>query len=225
MSRTLIHIIGALAAVAVLAIGIVLVAGPLALQAVAVFDQTVTVANSNLAYSAQVDALHQEEERIGDIEASVAGLQTQITAANDLDDVFELVAKAAQSSGVEITSITAGEAVPFVERTSALAPGEVAAAPAPAPADPDAQASTAPPAEEATTTDISALSTAAPAGRTQIDFTIAVSAADMSQVVAFLDALRAGPRLLAEIQSTVTPTGIGFDVSLSALTFVLPDEG
>ena len=52
---------------------------------------------------------------------------------------------------------------------------------------------------------------------------VTASASDLSGVIRFLDALRTGPRLLSSIQSIVTPTGTGFDVTVSALTFVLPE--
>ena len=59
------------------------------------------------------------------------------------------------------------------------------------------------------------------AGRQQVDFAISVTAADMAQATAFLDALRAGPRLLSSITATATQTGEGsVDVQVSALTYV-----
>ena len=221
MSRALINILGVVATLGVLALGIVLVAMPLAFQALGVAGQTAGVVTTNATYQAQIDGLREEEEHLDETQASVASLQTQITPAGELDDVFEVIAKAAEATGVTITSVTAGDPVPFTERTSASAIGEVVEAPIEAPA------------ADATTTDTTATTDAAapvaPAststGRTQVDFTIAVTAGDLDQVVALLDALRSGPRLLGQIQTTVTPTGTGFDVSLAALAFVLPTEG
>ena len=48
-----------------------------------------------------------------------------------------------------------------------------------------------------------------------------MTAADMDQATAFLDALRAGPRLLSSITATTTQTGEGsVDVQVTALTYV-----
>ncbi|QIG40932.1 hypothetical protein G5T42_16840 [Microbacterium sp. 4R-513] len=236
MPRSLINLIGVVVMVAVLALGIFLVAVPVGFQALDVVGQTATVANTNAMYQAQVDSLTEQQKQLDDIEASVAGLQTQITPANDLDDVFELVATAAERAGVSITGITAGDAVAFVERTGATTIDETAQAAEAAPA-PDA--ATADPAATPAPTDASTPAAAdgaqgavaadgtaaAPAGRTQVDFSINVTADSIDQVVAFLDELRGGPRLLGQVKTTVSPTGTGFDVTVSALTFVMPKEG
>jgi len=62
---------------------------------------------------------------------------------------------------------------------------------------------------------------AAAAGRQQVDFVISATAGDMEQATAFLDALRAGPRLLNSVTATMTQNGGGgVDVQISALTYV-----
>ena len=214
--------------VAVLALGIVLVAVPLGLPgARRRRGRRRPSLGTNALYQAQVDGLREEEERLDEIEASVAGLQTQITPANELDDVFELVASAAQATGVTITSITAGDPVPFVERTSATAIGEVVEAPAAAPRrrrrdDADATADAA--ATDATTP--AADAAAVPTGRTQVDFTIAVTADELDQVVAFLDALRGGSAPARPDPDDRHADRHGLRrVRVTALTFVLPQEG
>ena len=54
-----------------------------------------------------------------------------------------------------------------------------------------------------------------------MDFVITATAVDMAQATAFLDALRAGPRLLSTIDATTTQTGEGtIDVQLTALAFI-----
>ncbi|WP_243077298.1 hypothetical protein [Microbacterium sp. SS28] len=225
MSRSLINVLGVIVTIGVLALGIFLVAMPIALQALGVVGQTATVLSTNATYQAQIDGLREEEENLDATQASVASLQTQITPANELDDVFELVATAAASSGVTLTNVAAGESAAFVERTSATAISDVAAAP---PAAAPSSESTS--GEPATTTDAAAQPVAqdtpsATAGRTQVDFTIGATAGDMNQVVAFLEALRAGPRLLGQVKSTVASDGSTFNITVSALTFVLPLEG
>ncbi|MEU1973692.1 hypothetical protein ABZ477_18695 [Microbacterium sp. NPDC019599] len=225
MPRSLINVLGVVITIAVLALGILLIAMPIGLQALGVVGQTVTVTSTNALYQTQIDALHEQEQHLVDTQASVADLQTQITTANEFDDVFELVAKAADASGVTITSVSVGETAAFVERTSPVAI-DAAAAPAVATA-PDATSdgssdSTTVPGAATSTTQVSE---PAVSGRTQADFTISVTGGDMGQVIGFLDALRAGPRLLGQVQSTVVPANGAFDVTVSALTFVLPQEG
>lgn len=232
MPRSLINIIGVVVVIAVLALGILLVALPIGFQALGVVGQTATVANTNALYQTQIDALRQEEERLDEIQASVVDLQSQITPANELDDVFELVANSAAATGVSITGITAGDATAFVARTSPSTLDEAAqpAPEAPAPAPTSDPAATPAPTDPTTAPDASASGAAGgaasvPAGRTQVDFSVNVTASSLEQVIGFLDALRGGPRLLGQVQTTVNPTGTGFDVTLSALTFVLPEEG
>lgn len=229
MPRSVINLIGVVVTIGVLLLALFLVAMPIAFQALGVVGQTVTVANTNAIYQAEVDALREEEARLDEVEASVAGLHTQITPANELDDVFELVAKSAESSGVSIVSIAAGEQIAFVERTSATSADELvqpSAAPTQDQATNDATATPAPSDGNAAGTPNGVTDAATPPiGRTQIDFSVTVTASELDQVVQFLDGLRAGPRLLGQIQSTVSPTGTGFDVILTALTFVLPEEG
>lgn len=226
MSRSIINVLGVLATLGVLALGILLVAMPLGFQALEVFGQTAAVVSTNASFQAQIDTLGEEEDRLGETQASVVDLQTQITPQNQLDDVFEVIATAAETAGVTITSVTAGDPVAFVERTSATAIDEVAGG-AEQPAAPTADATPTDATAGAANTDTAAPADSAPlsTGRTQVDFAIAVTASDLDQVTAFLDALRAGPRLLGQVQTTVTQTGTGFDVAVTGLTFVLTEEG
>ena len=221
MPKQLINVIGIVVSLAVIALGVFLVAVPMYLQSLDVAGQTATVQTTNQLYQAEVDRLSAEQERQAEIDASVASLRAQLPETAKLDDVFEIVASAATATGVSIQAVTAGSAADFVPRTDptvgegapvAEAPAETPAAETPAvddgAADPsgDASAGDAPPRA---------------AGRQQIDFTISVLAADISQVTAFLDALRSGPRLLSSVTATSNRTGEGaYELQMSALTFV-----
>ncbi|WP_127475537.1 hypothetical protein [Microbacterium sulfonylureivorans] len=228
MPKQLVTIIGLVVSLGVVAVGVALVALPMWMQSLAVDGETATVADTNALYQAQVDTLETEADRQGEIDASVAALRTEIPAANQLDDVFEVVGRAADTAGVTITSATAGESAAFVARTAASAPGEEpVAVPAPAPEDGTDGAAAegeATEAAEGVATDAGTVidegADAPLTGRQQVDFTIAVTANDMAQVTRFLDALRAGPRLLAGITATTTLTGTAVEVQVSALTFV-----
>lgn len=225
MPKHLVTAIGLIASLGVIALGVFLVAMPLYFQAVGVQGQTDTVADTNAIYQAQVDGLRQDEERLAEIDANVAALRSQIPAAGQLDDVFEVVARAAEASGIAITAVTAGEQVAFVARTGVTDADAAAPAPAPAPTtegtDAATDAATATPDAGATTTPGDAAGPAAGAGREQVDFVIQATAADMAQSTAFLDALRVGPRLLSNVTATATQSGAGtVDVQISALTYI-----
>ncbi|MFK4835076.1 type 4a pilus biogenesis protein PilO [Microbacterium sp. ZW T2_14] len=224
MPKQLVTALGLIVSLGVIALGVFLVAMPLYFQAVGVDAQTATVANTNAIYQAQVDHLTEEQENLDQINADVAELRSQLPATGQLDDVFEVVAQAAEASGVSLTAVTAGEQVAFVPRTGVTDGDAAAVAPAPAPTPEATEGAT--DTTTGTTTDAAAAGpavgdAAAAAGRQQVDFVISATAGDMAQVTAFLDALRSGPRLLNSITATTTQSGEGtFDVQISALTFV-----
>ena len=222
MPKHLVTALGLIVSLGVIALGVFLVALPLYFQAVGVDGQTATVANTNAIYQAQVDHLTAEEENLEQINAEVAGLRSQIPATAQLDDVFEVVGRAAEASGVSLTSVTAGEQVLFTTRTGVVDADAAVVAPAPAPEPtPSATEGVASTTTETTTDAAAGGGVAATAGRQQVDFVISASATDMAQATAFLDALRAGPRLLNSITATTTQSGEGtFDVQITALTFM-----
>ncbi|WP_374312575.1 hypothetical protein [Microbacterium sp.] len=235
MPKQLITAIGLVVSLGIVTLAVVLIAVPLWAQSLSVDAQTATVASTNQIYEAQVQALQADSERQDEIDASVAALRTQIPAAAELDDVFEVIARAAAASGVIISSATAGEPTAFTVRTTST---EIGAEPAvAAPVDDasagseDAGAGDAATAEgDDVAVDPNAPTTAAPdegaplTGRQQIDFTILVTANDMAQATAFLDELRTGPRLLSAITAVTNQTGTAVDVQVSALTFVDSEE-
>lgn len=222
MPKHLVTVLGLILSLGVIALGFFLVALPQFFQALGVDAQTATVAHTNAIYQAQVDNLREEEERLDEINAAVADLRSQIPATGQLDDVFEVVGRAAEASGVALTAVTAGDQVAFVVRTGVEDP---AAAPAPAPEPtpaPTAGATDAATGGSATTPDATAGGgAAATSGRQQVDFVIQATATDMAQATAFLDALRAGPRLLSNVTATTAQNGEGaIDVQITALTYV-----
>lgn len=226
MPKHLVTAIGLIVSLGVIALGVFLVAMPLYFQAVAVDAQTATVASTNALYQAQVDELTAQQENIDEITANVAGLRSQIPATGQYDDVFEVVGNAAAASGVAITSVTAGEQVVYTTRTGATEGDPAAAAAAPAPEATDA-ATDPNAATDPSATDANAAPTpdAVAAGRQQVDFVISATAADMAQATAFVDALRAGPRLLNSMAVTMTQSGEGtVDIQITALSYI-DEEG
>lgn len=220
MPKQLISVIGLIVTLGVVALAVLLIALPMWVQSLAVDTETASVANTNALYQAQVDALEAEKERQDEIDASVVALRTQIPLTNQLDDVFEVIGRAADSSGTTISSVTAGTSAPFVERTSATEPGAEPETSAPDESgtaddatDPNNAADSGtdqPPADAPASTD----------GRQQVDFAIIVTANDMEQATDFLDDLRAGPRLLSSITASTIRTGTGVEVRVTALAFV-----
>ncbi|WP_426325014.1 hypothetical protein [Microbacterium sp. E-13] len=224
MPKQLVTALGLVVALGVIALGIFLVALPLYFQAIGVDAQTATVSTTNDLYQAQADSLRAEEENLDAINANVADLRSQIPAAGELDDVFEVVARASVAAGLPLTSVTAGEQVAFFVRTEPTDDEQAAAAPAPTatPAPTPTEGADAAGAGTPVVPDASTVPDGAQAtGRQQVDFVIAATASDMAQVTAFLDALRAGPRLLHGITATSAQTGEGtIDLQVKALTFI-----
>ncbi|MDR7185780.1 Tfp pilus assembly protein PilO [Microbacterium trichothecenolyticum] len=222
MPKHIVTAIGLIVSLGVIALGVFLVAMPLYFQAVAVDGQTATVASTNALYQSQVDELTVQQENLDQINADVADLRAQIPSSGQLDDVFEVVGHAAEASGVQIGSVTAGAQVAYATRSGAIEGDAAAAVPAPAPEATDAATDT----TTGTATDAApAPDLAAGAGRQQVDFTIAATATDMEQATAFVDALRAGPRLLNSMAVTMTQSGEGtVDITVTALTYVDGEE-
>ena len=216
MSKSLITLIGVVVSIAVIALGFFLVALPIWVESVSVDAQTQTVQTTNALYQSQVDTLQEQEDNLAAINEEVSGLRTQIPASGQLDDVFEVIGRAAEASGASILSITAGETTAFVVRTGIEDDGVVEAPPAEATPAPDASAT-----PEAGAADDAGTPVVAAPGRQQVDFAITVTAPNMDQATAFLDALRAGPRLLSSVTATASDNGEGgVALQVSALTFV-----
>jgi hypothetical protein len=225
MPKQLVTAVGLVIAIGIVALGVFLVALPLYFQAVSVDAQTATVAASNAVYETQVDSLRGEQENLDAINQNVDGLRSQIPATGQFDDVFEVIGRAAEASGVSLTAATAGEQVSFVARTGADADESAAAVPAPQPTPTPAvtEGAVAPPTDPSSTPQTLPENVAS--GRQQVDFIITASAADMAQVTGFLDALRTGPRLLSIVTAVSNQTGEGtIDVQITALAY-LDTEG
>jgi hypothetical protein len=230
MAKGLITAIGLVVSIGIVLLAVVLGALPIYLQSAAVDAQTATIANSNAVYQAQVDNLHAQQENLDAINASVAGLRAQIPATGQLDDVFEVIGRAAASADVAIVSISAGQQVAFTPHAGDVedAAATTSEAPTDAASDSTDGTGTDGTATDGTadgTTDGAGDSTTEPAapepasGRQQVDFAIQVSASDMNDVTKFLDALRAGPRLLSSISATTVTGDDGITVQVSALTY------
>ncbi|GAA1933083.1 hypothetical protein GCM10009775_26360 [Microbacterium aoyamense] len=198
MPKQLINTIGAIIAVAVLLAGVGLVALPLWLQSTAVQAQALAVQQSNDVQQSAVDGLAAEQSQLDDLEDDLAALEAEIPSAARIDTISALVATAASETGVTVTSFSPSEPVSF-EAAAASASGSDA---------PATDAAEAAPAEPGT-------------GRVQIPVTIDVTAPSLDSMTAFLDALRAGPRLLASIQPQIATGSEGATATITALALAL----
>lgn len=208
MPKQLVNVIGVVVVVAILALGIALIALPMYLQSLSTSAQTAQVAQTNDVYQAQVDQLRVEEERFDEITADVATLQTQIPPAMLSDDVFEIVAKAAEAAGVMVVSVSASEPVAWGSRTGA--------------ASSEAQATPTDPAIEGDDETVPTGPAVVPAaaGQAQVPFSISISTDDSAKAAAFLDQLGMGPRLIGIVSSTLTASDSVYALDVAALSFV-----
>lgn len=209
VNKQLINLAGILAVTVILLGGLALVALPMFSQTQATDAQTRNVAQTNATYQAQIDALSSAEEHSDEIDMSLTGLRAQIAAAPKLDDVFEIVAKAAEANQATIESIVAADPTAFAARPGVIDVGGLGR-PTPAPEPMTAPAETTATSTEASdaadtsadsTTDASATDSAATDAEAsgpqqEVLVTITVSVPDAKTAAAFIDALRVGPRLI-----------------------------
>lgn len=192
MPKQLINTVGVLIVVAILAIGIALVAVPLYLQSVSTQAQADQVAAANAAQAASVDELRAQESNDAELDAELDELRAQIPATPRVYTISQLVSEAAADTGVALTGITPNAPVAF---------------------DPANEVDTgigSPTAEPVT-------------GRAEIPVQITVLAASDAEIIAFLDRLREGPRLLGDIEATISSRG-GADASIKAVAFADIEE-
>lgn len=210
-----IHIVGALLVLAVAVAGMLMIALPLFVQAQATTQSASDAAAGNLAYRDQVTALAAEEDRRGEIETELAALREAIPASADLDDVFERIAAAAGETGVTLVSASAGEPEAWTAR-----PADVTAESAQATA--DGAGSTGE--TDAAASGPETPAPAADASRQQVGLTIVVESEDPLRAARFLDAVTAGPRLIAVVQTALSDSGGAAQLTVSATTFVAPGD-
>ncbi|WP_409048540.1 hypothetical protein AB2L57_08195 [Microbacterium sp. HA-8] len=220
--KQFINLIGAILVIAVIVAGILLLAVPLFVNASQTGESAQSVAASNAAYAVRVATLEAESERLDEIESDLAELRAEIPAASDLDDVFELVATAAQQAGVTVVSATASTSEPWAARTAAVSTDAAVAPDAPADAQAPADGTTDAAASGTETSETAGGAASTDSGRVQVPFTIIVEAADPDAAARFLDALAQGPRLIAVVQSSLVDDAESPRLTVNALTFVQP---
>ncbi|WP_396641573.1 hypothetical protein [Microbacterium sp.] len=229
--KQFLNLIGAIVVLAVVTAGVLLLALPLYTQSSTTATDANLVAQTNAGYEAQIASLREREADMDEIEDTVAELRREIPAEPLLDDVFEVVAAAADTAGVSIQTVTVGETSAWAPR-AALTPDAVlstdgAPAAEAAPVTPDATTEGTPPAEgtdtmttdpttaDSTTTD--AATVADP--QIQVAFTVTVTAPSPAQAERFIDALGEGNRLIGIVHSALTSGADSYDLTVNALAF------
>lgn len=215
--KQFVNLIGAVVVVALLVLGVTLVALPLYTNSQTVDVSTSQVAQTNNVYGVQVAQLSAANDRIDEIDANVATLREQITPILKIDDIIETVIVAAVLNEASIENLTVAEVEAWTPRVGSAAADASMLATASDPTAPQTQEQTATDDSVGTTTedvadaadgaapaaDDAAAETPAPAPETdaespqrQIPITIEVKVNTAAQASAFMDALGTGKRLI-----------------------------
>ena len=227
VNKQFINIAGILLVVVVLTAGIALIALPMFSQAQATQAQTATVEQTNSVYQAQIDALSADEARSDEIDASLAALRTEIAATPQLDDVFEIVATAAEANQATIESVVAAEPTAFAARPPVVDAGGLGR-PVAAPEESAEQAETTGETDAESSTDAAADAAAAPTPsdtdslgpQQEVMVTIVVTVPDANTAAAFIDALRVGPRLILPTDNALADGKL----TVKALAFIRTED-
>lgn len=249
MTKQLITIIGALATAVVLVLAVLFGVAPLVTSGFSAMAQTAQEESVNEGYRSQVGNLKKEEQRMAEIESSVAGLREQIPSDPLLDEPFGIIAESAQRNNLSVESITRGDLAAFTPRlapsVSGPATNATGGAPAVAPTDPatpvDAAQDAAAGANAQTDATNAGSGAAAPTaptapaapdgismngsltGELQIPVEVTATATDTSDIIAFLDGLRGQGRLIAIDKVVVSGSAGELAVTVSAFVFVSTD--
>jgi hypothetical protein len=227
ISKQFVNLIGAVLAVGILAAGVLLIAVPLAGQAAATTTDADMVAQTNLGYEAQIAGLRDSEADLAEIEASVAELQREIPAEPRLDDIFEIVATAANTAGVSIVTASIGDSTAWTPRAALTSDSLVFTDGSSDSSDPAVTDGVTETPVDGAVTDETATDGAASDNATaptepkvQIGFTVTLIAPSPAQAQLFIDALGDGNRLVAIVHSTLSPNTTAYDLTVNATAFV-----
>lgn len=242
MNKQVITMLGALVTAVILVIGVLVGVVPLVGGVFAANQQRVEVEATNRIYETQLSMLKQQQERIDEINDSVAELRMRVPTMPDLDQVFERVAIAARSADATVGAINRGSAAPYEARPDKEKDDNAAPAPAEedsaasehssegssgshAEADPASGGKGPDQASDASASTESAFGIVDEngnhlTGRIQIALSFHVVAPSIKSAHAFLDGLREGKRAIAIDTATITQTSAGFEIHVEALAFV-----
>lgn len=218
MTRQLINLIGGLVALLVLVGGAFLVAVPMYAAAESVGNEADQAASANDTQQLVIDGLRAQEAKFDELQADLAALRAQVASESRVDDLVALALSATAANGGSLDGVQASPAEPFAVRVGEETAPAATAPPADAETT-DAETTGA----EQTTTEAVPAPTGADDTQAQVPVTLTITAPDVSAATSIVDALRAGPRVVAITQAdTVTDSGEGGLVTLTvnALLFV-----
>ncbi|MCW5951809.1 MAG: hypothetical protein KIT69_06095 [Propionibacteriaceae bacterium] len=232
-SRRLINLAGTLLVVIALVAGTMLTALPIYFESRDLNAQERDVAAANQLLQTQIDVLHAKEAELPQVEQDLAELHSQFPGIPQLDDVTQLVVKAAGKVDAAIESVQFGSFAPFAARDAAtlieqLPQTATGVAPSPEPEGDaangtdsgDAAMTDGTPADADTVSDSTPASPGAD-GQLQFPVTINVTAPDQAAANRFLDELRAGPRLLRiDTVNANVDEGDSVKLAVTGLVFV-----
>ena len=213
MTKQLVNLIGAATTLAILVLAVLVFALPLFTQATRTAGEADAVAAQNRSQQGVLDALVAQSADMTALEAQVATLRAEIPAEARVDDVLLLAIDAAAAEGGSVTSVTPASSEAFAVRT------DETATPAPQPAAEAAEAAEADDEPSTTLESSTPAPVAASDGPQQTSVTVVVAAPTVEAATRILDELRAGPRLVAVTQASVTEGAEG-GASLSATLLV-----
>lgn len=196
MPRRLINLIGTAVMAAIVLAGLALAAIPLLSSAHLVSLKVTATEDSNRGMQARIDLMSEQQSKLGTLEAELASLRQQITAADELRDGSALASKAAKASGARLVAVSFGTR-------------QVFAAPIGGGIDEEGNAAAQGPGADAN------------AAKVQIPVTLEAEVTSPAQAAAFIDGLRSGPRLLQVVEADCSPTNDAkrFTVTVDALIF------
>lgn len=234
-SRRLINLAGTLLVVIALAVGTMLTAVPIHLESDVLNAQKRDVASSNQLLQTQIGGLHAKEAELPQLEQELGDLHQQLPGTPHLDDVSQLVVKAADKAGAHILSIEFSDYEAFVardlatviERLPKTATNVARSEPEDKSDTTDKVASQDKDAnqeknETSTAEPVSTKKPADPATASQLQFpvTIKILTTEQSSAIRFLDELRVGPRLLQIDDVTAKTDDKGLELTVKGLVFV-----
>lgn len=196
MSRKLINLIGTAVVLAIVLGGSALIVLPLFAGAQAAAAQAEAGAESNRITRAELDELARQEALLNQLRVRRFDLREQITEDEELRDASALASAAARMSGARIVAITFGEPQAFAPPTGTGIGDDGRPTVPEAPAEPDVR-------------------------QVQLPVTFEAEVSSPHQAAAFIDGLRAGPRLVQVVQAETSRTNSDdrFTVTVDVLIF------
>jgi hypothetical protein len=233
VSKSLVNAIGVAVTAGILLLGILVFALPLWSTANATVQAAEGVAAQNRTQQAVLDGLTAQAAELDAVEREVAELRREIPTTPHAEDVVELAANAALEAGATLVAVRPADAAAFAPRTADVVAAETGTEVAPAASDPAVTENAATGdalTEDATAdppTDAPPLTETAPPvadadGPQQLTVTVEFDAPDLATATALLDALRAGPRLVAVTGAIVQTDDDAVSVTATMQVFFRP---